>query len=145
MKMRRVAELTATAMIASGLALGSAVGAAPVTSASPTAPVPLKPGHGGDPCGPWCDNGPGQGNGNGPKWDKGPWWANNNHQWWDDRNGPPPWGWGPPPPFHWNGGPLPQAIDYYGYQANPVWNDINRQWGIWVLGQWIPIFGVGIN
>jgi hypothetical protein len=37
------------------------------------------------------------------------------------------------------------VIDYYGYQANPVWNDGNAQWGIWVLGQWIPIFGVGVN
>lgn len=152
MKMRRIAELTATAVIASGLAMGSAVGAAPVTSAAPAAPVPLKPGHGGDDwCRPWCGNGNGNGNGRGggPKWDngwdKGPWWANNKHEWWDDRNGAPPWGWGPPPPYHWNGGPLPQSIDYYGYRANPVWNDGNRQWGVWVLGQWIPIFGVGVN
>jgi hypothetical protein len=26
-----------------------------------------------------------------------------------------------------------------------VWNDGPRQWGIWLFGLWIPIFGVGFN
>jgi hypothetical protein len=129
----------------------SAVGAG-VASAQPFSPAPQQPGrghgHGNDDwCGPpWCD-----GHGNGPGgpgaypggWDKGPWWAANRHDWWDDRQGPPPWGWGPPPPLQWNGGPLPQNVNYWGYNANPVWDDGFRQWGIWLFGIWVPIFGVG--
>ena len=100
------------------------------------------------------DNGPGNGPGNGPDngpgwqrgngdWDKGPWWANNRHDWWDDRNGPPPWGWGPPPSFQWIGGP-PHPFNYWGYDVNPVWDDGFHQWGFWLFGIWIPIFGIGV-
>jgi len=91
----------------------------------------------------------GRGHGNGPDWkhwdgDKGPWWANNRHDWWDDRKGPPPWGWGPPPAYQWAGGP-PRPFNYWGYDVNPVWDDGFRQWGIWLFGVWIPIFGIGVS
>ena len=79
-----------------------------------------------------------------PTRDKGPWWANNRHDWWDDRQGPPPWGWGPPPAYQWTGGP-PQPFNYWGYDVNPVWDDGFRQWGIWLFGLWIPIFGIGVQ
>ena len=111
-----------------------------------------KPGHDIDrPCFPFCENrgdwnddfdrgdfnrGPGH-------WDKGPWWANNRHDWWDDRQGPPPWGWGPPPAYQWAGGP-PRPFNYWGYDVTPVWDDGFRQWGIWLFGLWIPIFGIGV-
>jgi hypothetical protein len=154
----RLTRIVASAMIVSGVGFGSVAVGTPIASARPTAPMPQKPGHGNDDycppwcgdtrgpnryCPPWCDNNAGN-NGRGhDDWDKGPWWASNRHDWWDDRNGPPPWGWGPPPPYQWNGGPLPQSVDYYGYNAAPVWN--GGQWGIWLFGLWIPIFGVGIN
>ena len=85
----------------------------------------------------------------GPDWkhwdgDKGPWWAGNRHDWWDDRNGPPPWGWGPPPAYQWDGGP-PRPFNYWGYNVNPVWDDGFRQWGIWLFGLWIPVFGIGVQ
>jgi hypothetical protein len=133
---KAVAAAVATAALSVG---GFGAG---VANADSFAPVPLKPGHGHDDCWPWCDNGrPDFKRGD---WDKGPWWANNRHDWWDDRNGPPPWGWGPPPPVHWAGGPLPPTINYWGYHLNPVWDDGFRQWGIWLFGLWIPIFGVGV-
>jgi hypothetical protein len=156
-------KVMATAMIVGGLGFGSAAMGAAVATATPAAPIPLKPGHGdGDFCPPLCgnDRGPNHGPGDfrgpdfrggdfrGPDFrgdDRGPWWLNNRHEWWDDRNGPPPWGWGPPPPLQWNGGPLPHDINYWGYNVNPVWNDGPRQWGIWLFGLWIPIFGVGFN
>ncbi|MDH6194242.1 hypothetical protein M2272_000863 [Mycobacterium frederiksbergense] len=116
----------------------------PMASAQPVAPAPLKPGHGHDDCFPFCDNGPGRDFDRG-RWDnKGPWWADNRHDWWDDRNGPPPWGWGPPPPVQWRGGRLPQSINYWGYNLNPVWDNGFRQWGVWLFGVWIPILGVGV-
>jgi hypothetical protein len=145
-------KLVASALVVGSLGFGVATVQGPVASALPSAPVPMKPGNGngdgngngnGNGCQPWCD-GPKHNEGNGD-WDKGPWWANNPHDWWDDRNGAPPWGWGPPPPLHWNGQPLPASINYWGYNANPVWHDGFRQWGIWLFGQWIPIFGVGFN
>jgi hypothetical protein len=119
-----------------------------VASADPVVPAPLKPGH-DDFCPPWCGNGNGNGHGNGPDWkqwdgDKGPWWANNRHEWWNDNNGAPPWGWGPPPAYQWDGGP-PHPFNYWGYNANPVWDDGLRQWGIWLFGQWIPVFGIGVQ
>jgi hypothetical protein len=77
-------------------------------------------------------------------WDKGPWWANNRHDWWDDRQGPPPWGWGPPPAYQWTGGP-PRPFNYWGYDVNPVWDDGFHQWGIWLFGLWIPIIGIGVG
>jgi hypothetical protein len=122
-----------------------------MASAAPAVPIPLKPGHGDDDfCPPGCGNGKGRhdnpGNFNpGHFDDKGPWWASNRHEWWDDRRGAPPWGWGPPPPVQWNGGPVPHSINYWGYDVNPVWNDGPRQWGIWLFGLWIPIFGAGFN
>lgn len=136
-------RIVAGAIVASGLALGSAVG---VAGAVPGTPVPLKPHD--DWCPPQCG-----GPGNGPRgpdfkhrdWDKGVWWANNRHDWWDDRNGPPPWGWAPPPPVYWNGGPPPQSIDYWGYRGTPVWDPGFNQWGIWLFGIWIPIFGIGFS
>jgi hypothetical protein len=59
----------------------------------------------------------------------------------------PPWGWGrpprpdfddsrlPPPGAPWNAGP----INYWGYQANPVWDPGFNQWGFWLFGVWIPL------
>lgn len=148
--MNRMTRMVGGVLIAGGVGLGSVLGTVPIASAAPSAPLPLKPGHGHDGpfCPPGCGNGPGNGNGHGNgrgNDDKGPWWANNSHEWWDDRNGPPPWGWGPPPPLQWNGGPLPGRVNYWGYDAAPVWNDGNAQWGIWLFGQWIPIFGVGVR
>ena len=166
----RLTKIVTTALMAGALGLGG--GMAPLATAAPAAPVPLKP---GSDCFPFCDGpggprghgGPDFAHGNdhhddhhdGPRndhhdgppnghrddhWgDKGPWWANNRHDWWDDRNGPPPWGWGPPPPVQWRGGPLPRAIDYWGYHLNPVWDNGFHQWGIWLFGVWIPILGVG--
>jgi hypothetical protein len=151
----KLMKVVATAMIVGGLGFGSAGMGAGVATATPAAPIPLKPGHGNDDfCPPVCNGNSGRGHDKGPwengswnngGWDKGPWWAGNRHEWWDDRNGPPPWGWGPPPPLQWSGGPLPQNINYWGYNVNPVWNDGPRQWGIWLFGLWIPIFGVGFN
>lgn len=163
MKMTRV---MVAALIAGALSLGATPTVTPIASAQPVAPIPQKPGHGDDFCPPQCGNGngngDGHGNGNGHGnddnrgWpgqfdnrghgdDKGFWWNSNRHDWWDDGNGPPPWGWGPPPPIQWNGGPPPQFVNYWGYNLNPVWNDGPRQWGVWLFGQWIPIFGVGFN
>jgi hypothetical protein len=169
----KLIKVVATAMIVGGLGFGSAGMGAGVATATPAAPIPLKPGHGNDDfCPPLCGDGGGPNHGEGdfrggdfrgpdfrgpdfqgpdfrgPDFrgdDRGPWWASNRHDWWDDRNGPPPWGWGPPPPLQWNGGPLPHDINYWGYNVNPVWNDGPRQWGIWLFGLWIPIFGVGFN
>lgn len=156
-------RIAASVVIACGMALGSLTVGGPMAAALPAAPVPEKPGNGngngngnnqycppwcGDTsgpnqyCPPWCDNNAAWGN-RGHDGDKGPWWANNRHDWWDDRQGPPPWGWGPPPPLQWNGGPLPGSVNYWGYNATPVWD--GGQWGIWLFGQWIPIFGVGVN
>jgi hypothetical protein len=147
----RLIKVVATAMIIGGLGFGSVGMGAGMASATPAVPIPLKPGHGDDDfCPPGCGNGKGRhdnpGNFNpGHFDDKGPWWASNRHEWWDDRRGAPPWGWGPPPPVQWNGGPVPHSINYWGYDVNPVWNDGPRQWGIWLFGLWIPIFGVGFN
>ncbi|OBK78666.1 hypothetical protein [Mycobacterium sp. 1274761.0] len=106
-----------------------------------------KPGHDFDqPCFPFCENRgwndfehAGRGD-----WDKGPWWANNRHDWWDDRKGSPPWGWGPPPAYHWPGGP-PRPFNYWGYDVTPEWNIGFHQWGIWLFGLWIPIIGIGVT
>ncbi len=137
----KLTKIVASAMIVSSLGMGGATVGGAVAAAQPGN------GHGnghdgghGNDCRPWC-NGPGVDK----HWDKGVWWANNRHDWWDDRQGPPPWGWGPPPPFQWNGGPLPQNVNYWGYNASPVWDNGFRQWGIWLFGLWIPIFGVGFN
>jgi hypothetical protein len=144
----KLIKTMATAMIVGGLGFGPAGMGAGVAAATPAAPIPLKPGHGNDDfCNPRCNGNPGHGHDiwdNGG-WDRGPWWASNRHEWWNDNDGPPPWGWGPPPPLRWNGGPLPRSINYWGYDVNPVWNDGPRQWGIWLFGLWIPIFGVGFN
>lgn len=149
-------KIVAAGLTVGALGFGATAYGMPAASASPVAPAPLKPGHGNDDCFPFCDGGgPGRG-GPGPDFnrgghwddhwdDKGPWWANNRHDWWDDRNGPPPWGWGPPPPVQWRGGPLPPTINYWGYNLNPVWDNGFRQWGVWLFGVWIPIFGVGVG
>jgi hypothetical protein len=139
-------KIVAAAMIVGGLGFGSMSVTAPMASAQPVAPIPQKPGgHGNDDyCPPWC------GDTKGPNRYCPPWCDNNvghgdDKGFWDDRNGPPPWGWGPPPPIQWNGGPPPQSVNYWGYNLNPVWNDGPRQWGVWLFGLWIPIFGVGFN
>jgi hypothetical protein len=142
----KLARTVVNAMVVAALGLGAGLGAG-VASA--------KPGHDIDrPCFPFCENrhdhdgwndfdrgdfnrGPGH-------WDKGPWWANNRHDWWDDRQGPPPWGWGPPPAYQWTGGP-PRPFNYWGYDVNPVWDDGFHQWGIWLFGLWIPIIGIGVG
>jgi len=158
----KLAKLVAATMTVGALGIG--IAGAPAASAAPVVPAPLQPGHGQDDCFPFCNGqGPGRDNGRGPDFDRGNWndnrgdwnndhgnwdnkgpsWANNRHDWWDDLNGPPPWGWGPPPPYQWQGGPLPQTINYWGYNLTPVWNDGPRQWGVWLFGIFIPIFGVG--
>jgi hypothetical protein len=146
----RLSKVVSAAMIVGALGFGALGPGGVVASADPVAPAPLKPGH-DDFCPPWCGNGNGNGhgNGNGPDWkhwdgDKGPWWAGNRHEWWDDRNGAPPWGWGPPPAYQWAGGP-PHPFNYWGYNVNPEWNDGFGQWGIWLFGLWIPVFGIGVQ
>ena len=158
----KLTKFVATALTVGAFGMGVTGLGAPVASASPVAPVPLKPGHGNDDCFPFCDGGGPPGHDRDfdnrrPDFDnrghdfdnrrhrddKGPWWSNNRHDWWDDRQGPPPWGWGPPPPFQWRGGHLPQTINYWGYNLNPVWDHGFRQWGVWLFGVWIPILGVG--
>jgi hypothetical protein len=150
----KLTKWAAAVAIMGGLGLGAGVSG--VAGAQPAAPFPLKPGngHGHDNCQPFCGgpgsnsgngNGQGQGNGHGAGNGHGrPQFVNQNERW-DDSWGAPPWGWGPPPPVYWNGGPPPQTINYWGYDAAPVWNDGARQWGIWLFGLWIPVFGVGFN
>ena len=108
------------------------VGAA-IEQAAP--PAPLKPGHGlldiDRPCFPFCEN-------------RNDWNDWNDHDWWDDRQGPPLLGWGPPPAYQWTGGP-PRPFNYWGYDVNPVWDNGFHQWGIWLFGLWIPIFGIGVT
>ena len=155
----RLARIAVNALVVGAVGLGAVGMGGGVASAQPAAPAPLRPGHNNDidrPCFPFCENGNNRNdwnNGNdwndwnNPQhgnWDKGPWWANNRHDWWDDRQGPPPWGWGPPPAYQWDGGP-PRPFNYWGYDVNPVWNDGFHQWGIWLFGLWIPIFGIGVT
>jgi|SRR5215211_1670872 len=144
----KLMKVMAGAMLAGALAFGAIGTGGGIANAEPAAPAPLKPGHGhDDDCWPLCDNW----RGNGPDWqhsdrDKGQWWATNRHDWWDDRNGGPPWGWGPPPAINswWGWAPPPPRINYWGYDVNTVWNDGFNQWGFWLFGIWIPIFGVGV-
>jgi hypothetical protein len=152
----RLSKVVSAAVILGAVGFGSIGPVAAVASAQPPVPAPLKPGHGNnDWCDPWCDGPRGQGpdvrgpDFRGPDFnhwdgDKGAWWASNRHDWWDDRNGAPPWGWGPPPAFQWQGGP-PHPFNYWGYDVNPVWDDGFHQWGIWLFGLWIPIFGIGVS
>jgi hypothetical protein len=142
----KLARTLANALVVAALGFGAAGVGTGVASA--------KPGHGNDidrPCFPFCENRHDDWN----DWqgvddvdrghqDRGPWWANNRHDWWDDRQGPPPWGWGPPPAYQWTGGP-PHPFNYWGYDVNPVWDDGFHQWGIWLFGLWIPIFGIGFS
>jgi hypothetical protein len=153
----RLSKVVSAAMVVGALGFGGLGPGGAVASADPVVPAPLKPhdnycpplcgdgngrGHGHDDyCPPWCGNGNGNGNGD---WDKGPWWAGNRHEWWNDNNGPPPWGWGPPPAYQWDGGPA-RAFNYWGYNVNPVWDDGFRQWGFWLFGLWIPVFGIGVQ
>jgi hypothetical protein len=46
--------------------------------------------------------------------------------------------------YQWTGGP-PRPFNYWGYDVNPVWDDGFHQWGIWLFGLWIPIFGIGVS
>ena len=148
----KLTKLAATVAVIGGLGLGAGLGSG-VAVAQPGAPFPLKPGngHGNNDCPPFC-GGPDfdRGDWNRGDWNKGDWnkgrphFINQNERW-DNRWGAPPWGYGPPPPVYWNGGPPPQYIDYWGYQASPVWNDGAHQWGIWLFGLWIPVFGVGFH
>jgi hypothetical protein len=140
-------KLVSAAMIVGAFGFGAVGPASSVASAAPVLQAPERPGH-NDNCRPWCDNN-GRGNGNGHRdghrdgpGDRSPWWASNPHRWWDDRQGPPPWGWGPPPAYHWQGGP-PRPFKYWGYDVNPVWDPGFRQWGIWLFGLWIPVIGIG--
>lgn len=137
----KLTKAAATAMMVGALGFGALGAGGAVASATPALPAPMKPGHGHDDCRQWCGNGPDIKKGD---WNKGPWWATNRHDWWDDRNGPPPWGWGPPPPYQWIGGP-PRPVNYWGYDVNPVWDDGFHQWGIWLFGLWIPIIGIGVT
>jgi hypothetical protein len=151
-------KIVSAAMIVGALGFGAVGPAVATASAHPAVPAPLNPGHGNghgnnDWCDQWCDNGRGNGpdgRGNGgdgrrADWDhKGPWWGNNRHDWWDDRNGQPPWGWSAPPAYHWDGGP-PHPFNYWGYNVNPVWDDGFHQWGFWLLGLWVPVFGIGVS
>ena len=146
----KLAKTVVNAMVVVALGFGAAGLGTGVASARPG------PGHDNDrQCFPYCDNrGHDQNQWNGydrgdrgdhgdrGNWDKGPWWANNRHDWWDDRQGSPPWGWGPPPAYQWRGGP-PRPFNYWGYDVNPVWDDGFHQWGIWLFGLWIPIIGIG--
>jgi len=141
----RLSKVVSAAMIVGALGFGALGSGGAVATADPVVPAPLSPHD--DFCPPWCGNG--NGHGNGPDWthwdgDRGPWWANNRHEWWNDNNGAPPWGWGPPPAYQWDGGP-PRPFNYWGYNANPVWDDGFRQWGIWLFGLWIPVFGIGVQ
>ena len=147
MKLKKV---MASAMIVGALGFGAVGLGSGFASASPGAPAPLDPGFNN----PWpWPPGPGRddhgrdwyrADDRGGDWAKSAWWATNRHDWWDDRNGPPPWGWGPPPPAQWDGPPPwvnPHPINYWGYNENPVWDDNFHSWGIWLLGQWIPLIG----
>jgi hypothetical protein len=153
----RLSKFVSAAMVVGALGFGAIGPGGAVASADPVAPAPLKPHD--DFCPPWCGDGNGRGNGHGHddycppwcgegnghgNWDKGPWWANNRHDWWDDNRGAPPWGWGPPPAYQWDGGP-PRPFNYWGYNAVPEWNNGFGQWGIWLFGLWIPIFGIGVQ
>jgi hypothetical protein len=165
--MKRLTKILTAATVAGALGFGG-IG---VASADPGSPLPAKPGPCGRglDCGPgpgpggpgpgW--QGPGRG-GPGPDW-QGPhddnWNAGRDfnvgsRDWWRGRPGKrwrdddlPPWGfWGPPPAYQWSGPPPwvnPQSINYWGYQATPVWDDGFHGWGIWLFGIWIPIVGIG--
>jgi hypothetical protein len=146
----KLAKAVVNAVFVAALGLGTVGLGGGVASAQPAVPAPLKPGHDRDdidrPCFPFCEGRHDDWNGfndfNRGDWDKGPWWANNRHDWWDDRQGPPRWGWGPPPPYYWHGGP-PRPFNYWGYDVTPVWDPGFNQWGIWLFGLWIPVFGIG--
>ena len=149
MKLKKV---LATATVVSALGLG-ALGAGGAIAAAD--PVPWKPGHGND-----DDNGPGwqdnnwqdnnwQGNNWQGDWNVGgrDWWRGRPDKWWRDGD-LPPWGyWGTPPPVQWSGPPpweQQRQINYWGYDATPVWDDGFHGWGIWLFGIWIPIIGIGV-
>jgi hypothetical protein len=140
----KLARTVVNAMVVAALGFGAAGLGTGVASAKPRHDIDR-------PCFPFCENRHDY-NDNFNDWndfdrghgDKGPWWASNRHDWWDDRQGPPPWGWGPPPAYQWAGGP-PRQFDYYGYNVNPVWDQGFNQWGIWLFGLWIPIFGIGFG
>jgi hypothetical protein len=136
----KLARTLVNATVVAALGLGAAGLGTGVASAKPKHDIDR-------PCFPFCENRHDYTDWNDfdrGNWDKGPWWANNRHDWWDDRQGPPPWGWGPPPAYQWAGGP-PRPFNYYGYDVNPVWDQGFNEWGIWLFGLWIPIFGIGFG
>ena len=156
----KLTRIIAAVTVAGALGVGS-IG---VANAAPGAPLPEKPGCGRDhDCGPgpgWPGPGP-DGPGRGPggpgphndNWNAGRDFSVGSVDWWRGRPGKhwrdgdlPPWGfWGPPPAYQWSGPPpwVNQGpINYWGYQATPVWDDGFHGWGIWLFGVWIPIVGI---
>jgi hypothetical protein len=128
--MTGLTKVLSAAMIVGAFGLGAMGATAPTASAKPVLSAPEKPRH-DDYCPPWCGDEK-RGNDN-----YCPPWCGD-----DNRKSPPPWGWGPPPAYHWPGGP-PRPFNYWGHDVNPVWNDGFRQWGFWLFGMWIPVFGIG--
>jgi hypothetical protein len=142
----RVKKVLATATAACALGLGALGARGAVAGADP---VPWKPGDGNDDNGPsWQDN-DWQGDNWQGDWNVGgrDWWRGRPDKWWRDGD-LPPWGyWGKPPPVRWSGPPPwenPRQINYWGYDATPVWDDSFHGWGIWLFGIWIPIIGIGV-
>src|SRR6476620_1122042 len=122
----RLSKFVSAAMSVGALGFGAIGPGGAVASADPVAPAPLRPHD--DFCPPRCGDGNHNADWNG---DRGPWWANNRHDWWDDRNGPPPWGWGPPPAYQWAGDP-PHPFNYCGYYVSSETAEGSRQWRIWL-------------
>ncbi|MDT5372141.1 MAG: hypothetical protein QOC62_6572 [Mycobacterium sp.] len=96
----------------------------------------------------WNNRGDGNWNNGDQDWSVGSvnWWRGRPGKWWRDGD-LPPWGfWGAPPAFQWSGPPPwvdPHPINYWGYNATPVWDDNFHGWGIWLFGAWVPIVGIG--
>ena len=143
MKLRMTKTALAAATIASALGFGAvSVAGVGVASAAPAAPMPMQPGQCGRNFGCW----PGP-NRVDQDWSVGSvnWWRGRPDKWWGDGD-LPPWGyWGQPPAVQWSGPPpwvTPHPINYWGYNATPVWDDNFHGWGIWLFGLWIPIVGI---
>jgi hypothetical protein len=151
----KLKKLLVAATVTSALGLGALGVGGGMASADPPPWVP-GPGPGHD--GPGHDNGPAWRNNNnwrGADWQRGrdgdfnvggrDWWRGRPGKWWRDDD-LPPWGfWGPPPAVQWAGAPPwvdPHPINYWGYNATPVWNAGFNGWGIWLFGIWIPIVGI---
>ena len=173
MKLKNVlaTATVASALGVGALVGGSGVASAYPGTPIPADPGPCgrdfncQPGSGGPrgPRGPeWNVRGPGNGDWNRADWNRGDgnwnngdqdwsvgsrdWWRGRPGKWWRDDE-LPPWGfWGAPPPVQWSGPPpwvSPHQINYWGYNATPVWDDNFHGWGIWLFGTWVPIVGIG--